>query len=508
MRARLTPALAALSILAMTLASASAAHAAPGEWDEPVIVSVDERSVSAPQLVTDGSLLTAVWSIPLGDPPSPSIQVATSADDGATWTEPVTISGDEGDASDPRIVTDGETITVVWAQTEGGFGAGLQSSYSDDGGETWSAPATITDEATSTPEVVRDGERVIAVWSVSSFVDDTFSSSVESAVSLDGGETWSTPETLSDSGESAGSARIVNDGATTTVVWRDSSANLVRVSTTDDGGDTWNDPVAVSDDETSTGDRVFPSDPAIATDGTTIVVSWTAQLSFELDPTIIQASTSTDGGQTWSDPTTVSTEDLNPFGSQLVVDGSTITATWYDLGSFPGSGIGVQVSTSTDRGATWSDPVTLSPDGEGGDGVRIVRDDTSITITWYDASSFPAGPILVSSSTDEGATWSEPVALSEEGANATSPQLVTNGSTVTVIWAGVVDFFTFAQVSSFTYAETDSPADPGTPSPESELAETGPESTLTLIVVAAGLLFAGAAFIGVRVYGRQTTSAR
>ena len=132
---------------------------------------------------------------------------------------------------------------------------------------------------------------------------------------------------------------------------------------------------------------------------------------------------------TWGPPTTVSPAGLNAFNPQIVVlANGTIVATW-DGDNGPDNS--VLVARSTDAGATWSAPVSLSPAGVYAYGPRLgVAANGTITATWLGDSVARAA-----TSTNAGLTWSAPVDLSAAGQNANTPQIVVaSDGTIAVTW--------------------------------------------------------------------------
>jgi hypothetical protein len=140
----------------------------------------------------------------------------------------VTLSDPGQNASDPQVVTDGSTITAVWSRTEGS-NARVQSASSTDGGVTWGVPVSLSDpgQLGVSPQVVTDGSTITAVWQRGALL----SGLVQSASSTDGGVTWGVPVTLSDPGQPAyyPQPQVVTDGNTITVVWSRGPFDDVRI---------------------------------------------------------------------------------------------------------------------------------------------------------------------------------------------------------------------------------------------------------------------------------------
>jgi hypothetical protein len=125
---------------------------------------------------------------------------------------------------------------------------------------------------------------------------------------------------------------------------------------------------------------------------------------------------STNNGASWSPPIKISTSTNSVARSSLAVspvDGTLILA-WdegYDNLTGQGEAAGIQIATSTDGGATWSEPHKL---GDGESGSRAARGTVeqstiatngALTVVVY--RSIEDDILLYRTSSDAGATWSE-----------------------------------------------------------------------------------------------------
>jgi hypothetical protein len=100
----------------------------------------------APELIAspDAMTLSLVWPA-LDAQNTVAARTATSADGGATWTQPVDASPVGTNVTEPQIAgsSDGQRLTVMWYETPPTQTL-LRAAVSGDAGKTWSAPKTLT----------------------------------------------------------------------------------------------------------------------------------------------------------------------------------------------------------------------------------------------------------------------------------------------------------------------------------------------------------------------------
>lgn len=355
---------------------------AGANWSFPLTISAAGQSATDPQLVTNGSTITAVWSRFEVRGSANVIQSSFSVNGGASWSTPRIISGFGGGAVNPQLVTNGTTVTAVWAA-----GPLVLAASSIDGGITWSIPATLSTNGTaeSLPQLVIRGANTTAVW-----VSDIGSRRVQTASSTDGGITWSAPTTLSSASGNENRPQLVSDSARVTAIWErnNGSVNLIQAASSTNGGTTWSTPVTLS---LATANA---SRPHLVTNGATITAAWVAE-------SVVQAASSTNGGTTWSTPADLfSAGVLDADRPRLVTDGTTITAVWVRSDGFT---VFMQTAFSKNGGITWSAPVKLSDDDPSGSPPQLVTDGNTVTAVWMlfdndmfriQASSITAAPYV------------------------------------------------------------------------------------------------------------------
>lgn len=412
--------------LAVALAlGASPASAADGAWDEPPATIADSsEGPGLPKLVTVGSRVLAAWLVDDG------FSSAFSDDAGLTWSTPQhTAEGTLTGAEALDLVVVGSTVTALWTAYDLDSGLYvLLAASSSDGGETWSSAHPVVSDADSLDQLQAAGHGglTVAVWR------QFFTAHTEArfAAKSAGGASWSVPLDLSGPGNFSDVAAAV-DGSRIGVVWQSYGADGVRFRSSTDGGASW--APALTDPGTpvsgASADGSFPLQ-IVMREGT-ITVAWTAGT----DPDAYAwTAASSDGGATWSVPVQHSSTGGDSRELHLIDTGYGVALLWTD-GSAPlFSGGVIRFSASSD-GLAWSAPVDLSAPASNG-GQLVALGDALIAAWVTQDPTLPSfqrwGPVTVRISTDRGATWGEPLKLGIESWRQFTPGLAAQGSTVTV----------------------------------------------------------------------------
>lgn len=226
----------------------------------------------------------------------------------------------------------------------------------------------------------------------------------------------------------------------------------ILVSRSTDDGVTWSAPAALNSNAAS--DSGSDSDPQVTTDG---MGNWVAVWHSNENlggaigtDTDILISRSSDNGLTWTAPSALNsnaTFDSGPdYFPQVTADGfGNWVAVWYSrdtLGGTIGSDQDIFVSRSADNGVTWSAVAALNSnaayDSAHDYGPQVSTDGTGNWLAvWFSYDSLGGiigtdGDILLSRSTDDGATWSAVAALNSNAASDSgedaNPQVIADGA--------------------------------------------------------------------------------
>lgn len=280
--------------------------------------------------------------------------------------------------------------TIVAATQVGRFSDGGASNIgwatSTDSGATWQKgflPATTvyatpagSYDRVSDPAVAYDAAHqrwIIASLAISNASGTAVGAAVIVSLSSDGGLTWNAPVAVAtaSSGDFFDKDWIVCDNTSTSphygncyVEWDLASSNdLVQMSTSSDGGNTWSAAQSTADNATGLGGQ-----PLVQPNGTVVVPFLTITNS-------IASFTSTDGGASWNSSVTISSETdhqvagmrTEPMPSAAIDASGKVYVVWQDCRFESGCAANDMVmSTSTD-GATWS-AVQLIPTDSMGSG--------------------------------------------------------------------------------------------------------------------------------------------
>ena len=355
------------------------------------------------------------------------------------WGTDIRLSYTEGPRiHDPEIAAWGNYVYVTWWNVEDDQ---VDLARSIDLGATWQPQVRISDpdsSYTGIPQIAVEDSCVYVVYT-------TGASWIWMAKSSDCGQSWSR-RNIYRTGR--------NWGGGPTIAVRDSQLYCVfgiqvdYVPPTDedmfiygsnDYGETWPD-------------TFFVSDTTFAGIGPELVVNC---LSRQPDPVLhliretgISPSTqevlyqrSTDGGQSWLGPVIISDNDtIHSFWPQIGAWGdSFVIATWVDYKSsdqqFTGDAF---MAKSTDNGETWSTPIAMTSSHLIKSSDVAVSGDTIILV--YDQGPFGGNAVILANiSFDGGETWEGETRVSESPERCIEPTVALSYGMGHVSWSDARD---------------------------------------------------------------------
>jgi hypothetical protein len=203
--------------------------------------------------------------------PASGVMVASSADGGRTFGNPIPVHLADGESDErPAVVVDRRPdspwqgrVYVSWDAVQGDGTNRVDLAWSDDGGASFTAPVRLAGGAPDdgVRPLIGPGGAVSLVWlhhGHTSQGDPAFG--VALVRSTDGGMTWSNPQPTIEV-RSAGVPGLhtadgrptagIDDSGTLFLAWQDDrftpGVDQILVSRSADGGATWSPPVRVSD---------------------------------------------------------------------------------------------------------------------------------------------------------------------------------------------------------------------------------------------------------------------
>jgi hypothetical protein len=301
-------------------------------------------------------LLTAV-AVPGGF----ELRHQRSRDGGATWgaahrlpVEPGALHGPHR-GSDPQLAAFGDRLLAVWTRPgTSKFGSGpLGTALSDDGGATWTPGPNPADDGSSDGhgyiDAVADEKGAFhLVW----LDNRDGAQGLRAAASSDGGRTWSPNRTLDSRTCECCWNRLASPRAGEAVVlYRDKEPRDMAVSTTRDGGKAWTaGRVAGAFDWRFEGCPHVGGGLAVGPQGAHALV-WSGSEAHHG----LHALESRDGGRTWRETARVGPPSAHR--PDLAASGKALAPAWDDPA---GTNRAVYAATSTDGGRTWSEARRLS----------------------------------------------------------------------------------------------------------------------------------------------------
>ena len=385
----------------------------------PRICTID--NVLVQQNVVDNNVYV-VWSESI--PGNSDIFFARSADNGQTFNSPQNISQNTGNSNLPQISYQGNNVYVTWSDHTLGS-VNVFFAFSTDNGQTFSSPQNISQNTgdSGLSQISSQGNNVYVVWQNLDNGDVFF------AFSTDNGQTFSSPANISNNTGESRNPQISSQGNNVYVVWEDFTPGISDIffAFSTDNGQTFSSPQNISEND---GESFFPR---ISSQENNVYVTW-ADESFRSTPgnSDIFFVRSADNGQTFSSPQNISENDGISTDPQISSQGNNVYVVWED-NAFP-LRPDIFFAFSTDNGQTFSSPENVSQNPRSSFNPQISSQGNNVYVVWGDDSPIPNPDIFFAFSTDNGQTFSSPANISKNTSDSFDPRISSQGNNVYVVW--------------------------------------------------------------------------
>lgn len=300
-------------------------------WSKPVRADASMTAAHIPhrgmdaQIAASGAKLVAIWNTPgtgfMGRGP---MATALSTDGGATWQPGPNPADDasNGDHSFVDCTADAAgTFHLVWLDSRGP-GKGLRYANSKDGGKTWSKNTTLKSE---TCECCWNTIAVGADGSVHALFRDKNPRDMAVISSTDHGARWSDPAKVGRFNwdfagcPHVGGGLIVRGSTLHALVWTGATGHSGAYHlSSPDQGQSWSSPQRLGDADARRGDLASSSAQSLA-------AVWDRVSDGE---STVLASTSANGGKTWTEPKQLSARGINAAYPRVVAVSGSYRVFW------------------------------------------------------------------------------------------------------------------------------------------------------------------------------------
>lgn len=241
----------------------------------------------------------------------------------------------------------------------------ISVSRSADGGATWSTNYVIQTAASEGLSLFNDKDWIAAHPTNPNVAYVTWTqfagaSPIVYSATSDGGQTWSAPARVTNRFMNQGSVGVVDSKGRLHVVWMTTS-NRTSLAYAARSGSSFG-PTRVLSTVADPGDVTWaqfrtPDFPAIAIDGNTLHVVWSSWNGIDSDIVYIR---STNRGATWTKPVTICSDASDQFFPWIAAHGGLVAVSYLDHNGDTGSSYHASMVSSTDGGSSWSVSSKLS----------------------------------------------------------------------------------------------------------------------------------------------------
>lgn len=316
-------------------------------------------------------------------------------------------------------------VHVAWADERDG-NREIYYQRSIDGGVSWGPPARLTVDSafSNNPSIGAQGDALHLAW----WDTRNGGHQIYYKRSLNGGATWETDRQVvaSPGGGAHPSLAVAGDRVHIAYVDGRDGQSEVYYARSLDRGATWAVPVRLS---------LLPWNsftPTVAASGQDVYVAWTdtrdAMTVEGFEEEYFRHSR--DGGATWEAEVRLTSDPASSWAPSLAADGSDVWVAWFDD---RGGDWEIYLKRSTDRGATWSADRRLTHSAGASLRPSLARRGSALHVVFWDTRDANE-EVYWLTSPDRGATWDDPVRLTDDTSGSLLPSVAAAASGVHVVW--------------------------------------------------------------------------
>ena len=328
-----------------------------------------------------------------------------------------TIGNITANSDSPQIATSGNNVYVVWVERTAGKNEIFFSRSNLSGIVNQTISLSNTTVNSDSPQIATSGNNVYVVWNGT----DSSNSEIFFKRSTDGGATFSPLLNLSSNRGHSYDQKIAASGNKVYVVWKDlTTANGdIYYTRSTDGGATFEKTTNL----TKNNSRYSSNSPHIGVSENNVYVVWSQPTILGYD---IYYSTSTDGGATFSASQDLSRNNRDSVDPELAVSGKNVYVVWRDSANSITSN-DIFFERIGDGGAKNLTKNALSYQQ------KIAAFGNNVYVVWV-ARTGSGNDIFLSTSTNNGSSFSKAVNLSFNKGNSILPQITLTKDNAYIIW--------------------------------------------------------------------------
>lgn len=350
------------------------------------------------------------------------VQPIFAQTDQTGFTNPINISGNVGDSTNPQMVFSGNSIYIAWIDTTSG-NSNIFFTKSTDGGETFDTPINIgiTNSEDSISSISHQGNNIYITWQ--GFVSGN--PIIYFTKSVDDGITFEKPIILSDKSKNSAFPQINSLANHVYVFWiekaEDNSTNIVFAKS-DDSGNSFGKSANITSSKGNVGI------PKIASDDNNVYLLWEDNSKGGYE---IQLAKSTDAGSTFTAPVNISNNSGSSGAPQLVVMKNKIYVVWMDDTN---KNYEIFFAKSEDSGLTFSKPLDISNTSGDSGYAQLSVSSVNVYVVWTETMSDTNYDIMFAKSSNDGTSFEKPVNLSDNKGASGWPLIITENGGIYISW--------------------------------------------------------------------------